>query len=183
MKEMARIFHNEIQKRIGSAPGCRLPHQIRFVYIFIVKSAGRKTDMKSLKLKQFAVSLLAITAFFVSAISACTCSHHQAKQETESASCHEHSAKTVRSRAGDLPETIETSISEAGCVCFQSARKAFAKSENVKFEKHAATISPLTPPAIVFIPQNARAKIDFTKPFHLSDSFYNFSHGRAPPVL
>ncbi|HEX8367188.1 MAG TPA: hypothetical protein VF604_01355 [Pyrinomonadaceae bacterium] len=140
--------------------------------------------MQSLKLKQFAVSLLAVVSLFVSAVSACTCSHHQAKQETESPSCHEHPAKTVRNHADDAPETTETTISEAGCVCFQTAPKAFAKSETVKFEKHATAISPLTPPAaVISIPPIAAVKIDFTKPFYLSDSFYNISPGRAPPVL
>jgi len=39
-------------------------------------------DMKSVKLKQFAVSLLALLSLFASSVSACACSHHQEKPET-----------------------------------------------------------------------------------------------------
>jgi len=139
--------------------------------------------MKSLKLKQFAISLLAILSLFVSAVLACTCSHHHSKHETETPSCHEHPAKTVKARDAGTTETTETSISEAGCVCFQTAPKVFAKSETVKVKKHAAAISNLAPPIVVSAPQIVSVRIDFTKPFYLSDSFYNISPGRAPPVL
>jgi hypothetical protein len=139
--------------------------------------------MKSLKLKQFAVSFLLISSLFVSAISACACAHHQAKQETATPACHRHPAKTVKNHDAGATENTEASISEAGCVCFQIAPKVFAKSETVKFKKHAAAISSLAPPSIVSAAQIVSEKIDFTKPFYLSDSFYNVSPGRAPPVL
>ena len=51
-------------------------------------------DMKSVKLKQFAVSLLAILSLFASSVSACACSHHQEKPEVSPASCHGHPAET-----------------------------------------------------------------------------------------
>ena len=139
--------------------------------------------MKSLKLKQFVISLLAMLSLFVSAVSACTCSHHQAKQEIETPACHEHSAKIVKNHDADTTETTESSISETGCVCFQTAPKVFAKSETVKFKKYAAGIANLALPTIVSATEIAAVKIDFTKPFYLSDSFYNISPGRAPPVL
>ena len=143
--------------------------------------------MKSLKLKQFAFSLLAVLSLFVSAVSACDCSHHQAKQETEApASCHEHSIKTEQSSDVDATQTNATAISENACVCFQTAPRAFAKAETVKFGKQAAAVAAVSlsaPPAIVFVSPSAQAKIDFIKPFYLSDSFYNLSPGRAPPVL
>jgi len=110
--------------------------------------------MKSVNLKQFVTSLLALLSLFVSTVSACTCEHHQAKTETEPPSCHAHPAKTetAQNHDADSPETIKTSISEAGCVCFQTAPKVFAKSETVKFKKYAAAaVSHLTPPEIVLV--------------------------------
>jgi hypothetical protein len=139
--------------------------------------------MQSLRLKQFAVILLLISSLFVSAISACACAHHQAKQETETSSCHWHSAKTVKNHDAEATENTEALISEDGCVCFQTTPKVFAKAETVKFKKHAATISNPAPPSIVFAAQTVSENIDFIKPFYLSDSFYNVSPGRAPPVL
>lgn len=141
--------------------------------------------MKSISLKQFVISLSALLSLFVSSVSACACSHHQAKPETESPSCHAHPAKSEsgRNHDADAPETIRNSLSEAGCVCFQIAPKAFAKSETTKFKKYAAAVYHLTAPEIVFVSRGAAVKLDFTKPFYLSDSFYNLSPGRAPPRL
>ena len=143
-----------------------------------------KIEMKSVRLKQFAVSLLAILSLFASSVSACACSHHQEKQETETASCHEHSAETKPEQILDdnSSEIVKANVSEAGCVCFQTAPKVVVKSENVKVEKHAATIPSVLPVEIVFVVQTVSARIYFSKPLYLSDSFYNLSPGRAPPV-
>jgi hypothetical protein len=142
--------------------------------------------MKSVNLKQFAISLLALLSLFASAVSACTCAHHQAKRETDLPACHAHpAAKTEigQNDAAGSPETIETAISGVECFCLQPAPKVASKAETVKFKKYMAAISPLTSPEIVFVPQIAAVRINFTKPLYLSDSFYNLSPGRAPPGI
>lgn len=141
--------------------------------------------MKSAKLKQLVLSLLAITSLFASSVSACACSHHREKAEAESPSCHEHSPETKagHNQHDDLAETDITTVSEAGCVCLQVAPKAFAKSDKLKFEKHIATIQIVAPIKTEFAAQVVPIKFNFTKPFYLSDSYYNLSPGRAPPVL
>jgi hypothetical protein len=141
--------------------------------------------MKSLRLKQFAISLLAVLSLFASSVSACACSHHQGKPQTETSSCHEHAAQTTagQNHVGSWSETVKTTISETVCVCLQPSPKVSAKSENLKVEKHRAAILIVKPIQIAFIVQTVSAKIDFSKPSYLSDSFYNLSPGRAPPVL
>ena len=141
--------------------------------------------MKSMKFKQCAISLLALLSLFASTISACACSHHQEKTQTDSRSCHEHSTETKANQNGDdnLLKTIKVIVSETGCICLQPAPKAVAKSENVKVEKHIAGLPAVKPIEIAKTQQIVSAKIDFSKPTYLSDSFYNLSPGRAPPSL
>ena len=142
--------------------------------------------MKSVKSKRFAISLLVLLSIFASSVSACACSHHREKPETDSASCHEHSAEAKAGEDngdGNLPETINSIASEAGCICLQLAPKAVVKSENIKVEKHFAALAAVKPVEIVFTETIVSVKIDFSKPQYLSDSFYNLSPGRAPPAL
>jgi hypothetical protein len=47
-----------------------------------------KELMKRIHLKQAAVSLVTVFTLFVSAISACACSHHQPQTKAEQPSCH-----------------------------------------------------------------------------------------------
>ena len=141
--------------------------------------------MESAKLKQYILSILAGLSLFASSVSACACSHHQEKSETEISSCHEHSTETkaAKNHAEEFSETIQTVVSESECVCFQIAPKIVAKSENIKVEKQVAAIPAIKPIEIIFVRQNISAQIDFAKPPYLSDSFYNLSPGRAPPFL
>lgn len=141
--------------------------------------------MKNAKLQQFTFCLLAILSLFASSVSACACSHHQEKEETEVSSCHSHSTETKsnQNQDGNLPETLQSTVSESGCVCFQPAPKIIVKSENIKVEKHISAIQTINPLAIVFVQQTFSVKVGFPKPLYLSDSFYNLSPGRAPPGL
>lgn len=141
--------------------------------------------MKSAKFQEFIFSLLATASLFVSLISACACSHHQEKPAAENFSCHEHSpeAQAEMNHAGGSAKTINLSAAENGCVCVPATAKIFAKAGSVKFEKHSAAINLTAPPEFVFDAQKVSVKFDFVKPFYLSDSFYNLSPGRAPPVL
>jgi len=154
-----------------------------------VEKTGRKArsrkDMKSIKFKQFALSLAALLSLFVSGVSACACSHHQIQDETKSSSCHEHSPhqKAAQDQKNNLDGKIKSLVSEAECTCFQSASKFVTKSEINKFGKHIAAISLEVPAKIVSVPQTIGDQIRFSKPLYLSDSFYNISPGRAPPSL
>ena len=136
--------------------------------------------MKSVKFNQFVLSLLVVLSLFVSSVAACACSHHLEKSAAEPPSCHEHSATAATEKKS---ETAQTTVSTTDCVCFQTAPKIIVKTENLKVDKHIAAISAVKPNEIAFIGQTISARIDFSKPLFLSDSFYNLSPGRAPPVL
>lgn len=141
--------------------------------------------MKSMKIKQYVVSFLALLSLFAYSISACERSYQQEKKQTVSASCHEHSptAKAAQNRDDDSSKKVETIASETGGICLQPAPKLVAKSETIKFEKHLAVILIVKPIEIAYARHTVSAKNVFSKPFCLSDSFYNLSHGRAPPHL
>ncbi len=188
----SRNERRESKSATHAAAICR----IQSVSLYFHYAARRlaEADMKNAKLKQFAISLLALLSLFASASAACACSHHQAKQETDSpaasaaSSCHEHSEETKPaedSNAAVSPETAEAKAFGGGCVCFQTAPKIFVKSETVKIKKQAtaATVAVLTRLEPVAVSQIASVKLDFNQPFYLSDSFHNLSPGRAPPVL
>ncbi len=140
--------------------------------------------MRSAKIQQFVGSLIAVLSLFASSISACACSHHQPKTENNPPSCHEHSAETKAEQSQETStEKFQPVVSESGCICLQLAPKAVAKAENIKVEKNLTSVSLETPIEINFVASNAAAKFDFSKPPYLSDSFYNLSPGRAPPIL
>ena len=128
--------------------------------------------------KQIAVGLFVILSLFVSSVSACVCSHHAEKIETESVSCHEH--------AEPQPESAEKGTKlnpSAECGCILPAPRVFSKSETIKIEKQAAAL-PFSMPEIKLISAVLPAENHyFEKPFYLSDSFYNLKSPRAPPAL
>ena len=139
--------------------------------------------MKNQRLKQFAAGFLIVFSLFVSSVSACTCSRHEEKAETDSSSCHEHSQeKKVESHHdADSPQTVQTLISETECCCVQPARRVFAKSETVKIEKQSLAVLPAFAVKTAFVSQTVSVKSEFVAPFYLTDSFYNLTPGRAPP--
>lgn len=140
--------------------------------------------MNSLKIKQFALGFCVVLSLFASSFAACACAHHQEKVETNNASCHQDS---MNEHSGEMPMSpIDSAAFEPtdNCVCVQTAPRQFAKSEIVKIEKQAATIAPpvsisTQPIAII----STVEVVHFTKPFYLSDSFYNIKSPRAPPIL
>lgn len=123
---------------------------------------------------------MVVLSLFVSSIAACGCSHHQERAETAAPSCHRHSGEMNQSA-----ETSATIDSDENCVCVQSAPRVLAKSGIVKIEKQAAaTVSPNVAVLIELTVQVTTVKTsDYSKPFYLSDSFYNIKSPRAPPVL
>lgn len=132
-------------------------------------------------IKQFILILCCTLSLFASSVAACACSHHLEKTEIEAQSCHEHSENTEVKRGSS--ETIQTTISEGECFCVQPAPKLIAKSEKVKIEKQQIAILTYLPLQSTFAVRANPVKTDFVKPFYLTDSFYNLTPGRAPPVL
>ncbi|MCD9189340.1 MAG: hypothetical protein LUM44_23185 [Pyrinomonadaceae bacterium] len=139
--------------------------------------------MKSEKIKQFSVSILVVLSLFVSSISACYCAHHAEKAELETPSCHgkTHEAE----KQDDAAQTNDADSFNVSCECStEAAPKVFAKSENVKIEKQTAKLADSINFEIKEVLQkNSVAKIEFSKPLYLSDSFYNLKSPRAPPTV
>jgi len=131
------------------------------------------------KSKQIAVGFLIVLSLFVSSVSACVCSHHTEKAETEVSSCHEHSETAPA--ANSLENGFQLDSNDE-CFCAQPAPRVFSKSETIKFEKQAVVLS-LSPVEIKAVLQIvADSGVYFEKPFYLSDSFYNLKSPRAPPA-
>ena len=150
--------------------------------------------MKSVRLKQYGLAICLVVSLFVSAVSACTCSHHPQRIETnasDTSSCHQHSeeaaadtsVKTEQQQSADSNEPARSVVPQDECCCIQPAPKVFAKSENLKIEKQTLAILPESHVAIAFVPQTISVKSEFITPFYLTDSFYNLTPGRAPPIL
>lgn len=148
--------------------------------------------MKSVRLKHYSLAIWLVVSLFVSAVSACTCSHHPERveiTEISSSSCHQNSREATQTSSSeqfqksDSTGIVESLISQDQCCCIQPAPKVFAKSENLKIEKQTLAILPVSQIAIVFVPQTITIKSEFITPFYLTDSFYNLTPGRAPPIL
>ena len=139
--------------------------------------------MKSEKIKRFSASILVVLSLFVSSISACCCSHHQEKVETEVSSCHVQTHETEEKK--DSANVDDKDSINVPCECFmESAPKVFAKSENVKIEKQTAKLTSLIHFEIKQVLHMVTGeKIEFSTPFYLSDSTYNLKSPRAPPTV
>lgn len=139
--------------------------------------------MKSEKLKQFSASILVVLSLFVSSISACCCSHHQEKVETEVPSCHAKTHETEEKK--DSANVDDKDSINISCECFmESAPKVFAKSENVKIEKQTAKLTRLIHFEIEQVLHIVSGvKIEFSTPSYLSDLISNPKSPRAPPTV
>jgi hypothetical protein len=140
--------------------------------------------MKNQRIKQISLSLCFVLSLLVSSVSACVCTHHQ-EFESVKTSCHEHPEMqmTEMSPDSDDAQISQNNFSERiNCSCFQPAPKVFSNAEIHKVEKQAARNFLVIEFEFEAIPQiAAAAKTDFSKPFYLSDSFYNIKSPRAPP--
>jgi len=154
--------------------------------------------MKRAKLKQYWLAICLLVSLFISAVSACTCSHYPKRIETTAAdtsSCHQHSEKaadadtSVKTEQGQSDntilegETVRSVVPNDECCCIQPARKVVAKTENLKIEKQTLAGLPASQVAVTFVPQTISVKTEFITPFYLTDSFYNLTPGRAPPIF
>jgi hypothetical protein len=147
--------------------------------------------MKKAKLKQKGLAIYLLASLFVSAVSAGICLHHPKQVETtaDTSSPHQHSEEAHEQISREHHESADSSgtarsvVPSEECCCVEAARKVVAKIENLKIEKQSLAVLPAPQIAIAFVPQKLAVKTEFTAPFYLTDSFYNLSPGRAPPIL
>ncbi|MCU1289164.1 MAG: hypothetical protein JWN60_1393 [Acidobacteria bacterium] len=160
-----------------------------------------RSSKDELNLKRSAAILFVTLSLFVSAISACICDHHSVQTASgghDQAQTHGHSrsAKAESNHShhesggqNSADETAEkkgfsAAAPQEECACPVVSPKTFGAFGNVKAEKQAVVVLPIKRVEIGLTVQTAAIRIsDFTKPFYLSDSFYNISPGRAPPRL
>ncbi len=150
--------------------------------------------MKSTRLRQLSLAFCLLVSLFVSSVSACACSHHPENVETvkaESSSCHQHSEKETErdvvkaEQQQDIisDENAQSIVPIDECCCIQAFPRIVAKSETIKIEKQALSILPFSTIEPHFVLQIVTVESDFITPFYLTDSFYNLTPGRAPPIL
>ena len=149
------------------------------------------------KLKQKGLAIYLVVSLFVSAVSAGTClhhpqlietiaetfSHHQHSEEAHEHNSNEHHENSDHHESADSSETARSVVPSDECCCIEPARKIVAKIENLKIEKQSLALLPASQVVVAFVPQKFTIKSEFIAPFYLTDSFYNISPGRAPPIL
>jgi hypothetical protein len=147
--------------------------------------------MKEAKLKQYCLAICLLVSLFVSAVSAGTCLHHPQRVETtaDTSSCHQHSEEATgktsseHHESADSSETAQSVVPNDECCCIESAQRIIAKTENLKIEKQILADVRASRLTVAFISQKFAVRTEFIAPFYLTDSFYNISPGRAPPIL
>ena len=138
------------------------------------------------QLQQFAIGILTVLSLLVSSASACTCSHHHAESDTGKSSLHSHSEMSEfgDSHHSRVENTASCLASDSDCVCEAATAKLVAKSDWIKFDKHIATVSlEKADIAVAVFQPLTTVRIDFAKPFYLSNSFYDLAPKRGPPNL
>ncbi len=134
--------------------------------------------MKNTKPLELGIAFCLAISLLASAVSACTCLHHQPVKAADEHSCHNETAETAES---DNSSDQTHELSGAGCSCFEIVPKLPAKSESPKLKKHAATNSTESPLLFTVVSNVVVSLHTFAKPLYLSDSFYNISPPRGPP--
>lgn len=145
----------------------------------------RARNMRLLKLKQFAASLLVVLALFLSSAAAiCACSHHGTKAEKHVPSCHQVSPENEQTAdTNEIPTSPKLGVA---CNCFVKTAQPFtvSKSENLKIQKTQAILVAL-PGAekLDLIAQTASVKFHYTYYFYNSNYLSKQTPSRAPPAL
>ena len=137
------------------------------------------------RLQQFVIGFLTVLSLLVSSVGGCTCSHHEADGTSEPAFHHHHSemSEAAESHDSHVEDTNACLASDADCVCAVTASKFVAKPAGIKLNKQVSTVSLETSIPVAVVRQMDAARVDFVKPFYLSDSFYNLAPKRGPPSI
>ena len=111
-----------------------------------------KELMKRIHLRQAAISLVTVFTLFVSAISACACSHHQPQTNAEQPSCHP-APRGVPAYVGS-PAHSESVTPGCNCLVRTPVPAITAKSEKKKAAADklvyaAVALVPSGPPTVV----------------------------------
>jgi len=129
---------------------------------------------------QASISVLAIASFLLGTAYACACPHHHPDEEP---SCHRSLEANGMTMADGIQDDAPCLAESDECVCDSLRAKIVARLDVLKLKKHAAHVSIETIVTVVAQPLTTRHEIAFEKPFYLTDSFYNLSPKRGPPVL
>jgi hypothetical protein len=137
------------------------------------------------RLKMIFLSVLATLSLGMASVSACPCSHHVGANRT-AVSCHGHTDMPDMDGGHERPraDTGDCIDNDGDCICAETASRTFARS----FTPHLQQFVAVHTPVVVEIAQPTTVRvvtprIDFERPFYLTDSFYNLSPKRGPPVL
>lgn len=84
--------------------------------------------MNRFRIKHLSVSILVTLSLFVSAVSACACSHHQLQEAAEKISCHSSSHDTPKP---DGSVAANFDAFESGCSCFARTQSPAVISKSV----------------------------------------------------
>jgi hypothetical protein len=72
---------------------------------------------------------------------------------------------------------------DADCICAAAASRSVVKSPHIKLKKQIAAIALAWSGTIADVDPPDRSALNFTKPYYLSDSFYDLAPKRGPPLL
>jgi hypothetical protein len=136
----------------------------------------------SFRLKQIAVVLCLVTSLLVGSASACLCSHHQPKAESEETSCHSgRDAQPEDLNSSSTADTIDDS-----CVCFVThptqGAAAKSESEKAKAEKNLPGAESLGPPSDLTLLASHPPNFNIRRESYLNN-FESLKPSRAPPRL
>jgi hypothetical protein len=84
----------------------------------------------------------------------------------------------------DSNESANRLAPHTNCICADTTPRIFAKSERPPLQPNVAVLVHVADSqfaSVVLV--IAQTRIDFERPFYLTDSFYNLSPKRGPPVL
>jgi hypothetical protein len=104
----------------------------------------------------------------------------------EASSCLGHPGAPGMDMVGDgVSQADSTACIENGadCICAENASRSFAKSVRPHLQTFAAVLTSATKVAArVATVRVLSPRTNFERPFYLTDSFYNLSPKRGPPV-
>ena len=136
------------------------------------------------RFKKVVLTLAALVSLGSASVSACTCPHRD-KVTTELHSCHGHLEMPAMDGDGMGSDEATSRVDpDSHCSCVDTVSRTFAKSERTSIEHRGAVLAPVVNVPIAHaVVALAGPRIDFERPFYLTDSFYNLSPKRGPPVL
>ena len=138
--------------------------------------------MKSLRAKHLILTVAAMFSLFVTAVSACACSHHDAVR-VEAESCHGPSHEDPPAESSNGSTKFET---DCNCLARTPAPAIVAKKDDKRtaVEKQIADVIELTPAIAIEFKFAGSAPVAFERPqFSYQKALLVSLPSRAPPRL